>query len=32
MHMNIEGLGFAIGIVGAVLLKSSMNISRDYRE
>ena len=30
--MDIEGLGFAIGVIGAIWLKVSMNISREYRE
>lgn len=29
--MDIEGIGFVIGIIGAILLKSSMNSSREYR-
>jgi len=29
--MDIEGLGFVIGIIGAIWLKISMNISREYR-
>jgi hypothetical protein len=30
--MDIEGFGFVIGIVGAIWLKVSMNIAREYRE
>ena len=27
--MDIEGVGFVIGLIGAVLLKSSMNLMRE---
>jgi len=30
--MDIEGIGFVIGIVGAIWLKISMNLSRQSRE
>jgi hypothetical protein len=30
--MDIEGIGFVIGIIGAIWLKMSMNISREQRE
>ena len=30
--MDIEGLGFIIGLIGAIWLKSSMNMVREYRE
>jgi len=30
--MDIEGLGFIIGLIGAIWLKSSMNMIREYRE
>ena len=30
--MNIEGIGFVIGIIGAIWLKSSMNLAREQRE
>ena len=30
--MDIEGLGFIIGLIGAIWMKSSMNIIREYRE
>jgi hypothetical protein len=30
--MDIEGLGFIIGLIGAILMKSSMNMIREYRE
>ena len=30
--MNLEGIGFVIGIVGAIWLKSSMNLAREQRE
>jgi len=30
--MDIEGIGFVIGLVGAVWMKSSMNLMRDYKE
>ena len=29
--MNIEGMGFVIGLVGVIWMKSSMNIMRNYR-
>ena len=30
--MDIEGIGFVIGIIGAIWLKSSMNLAREQRE
>ena len=30
--MGIEGLGFVIGIVGAIWLKCSMNLMREQKE
>ena len=30
--MGIEGLGFVIGVIGAIWLKSSMNLMREQRE
>jgi hypothetical protein len=30
--MDIEGMGFIIGLIGAVWMKSSMNVMRDYKE
>jgi hypothetical protein len=30
--MDIEGIGFVIGIIGAIWLKSSMNLMRQQRE
>ena len=30
--MDIEGLGFIIGLIGAIWMKSSMNLIREYRE
>jgi hypothetical protein len=30
--MDIEGMGFVIGLIGAVWMKSSMNLMRDYKE
>ena len=30
--MDLEGLGFVIGIIGAIWLKSSMNLARERRE
>lgn len=30
--MDIEGLGFIIGLIGAVWMKGSMNVMRDYKE
>ena len=29
--MDIEGAGFVIGLIGAIWMKSSMNLMRDYR-
>ena len=29
--MDIEGAGFVIGLVGAIWMKSSMNLMRDYK-
>jgi hypothetical protein len=29
--MDIEGAGFIIGLIGAIWLKSSMNLMRDYK-
>ena len=30
--MDIEGMGFIIGLIGAIWMKSSMNLVREYRE
>ena len=30
--MDLEGVGFVIGLVGAVWLKSSLNLMRGYKE
>ena len=30
--MDIEGLGFVIGLIGAIRMKSAMNLTRGYRE
>ena len=30
--MDIEGLGFIIGLIGAVWMKSSVRLMREYRE
>ena len=30
--MDIEGLGFIIGLIGAIWMKSSMSMIREYRE
>ena len=30
--MDIEGMGFIIGLIGAIWMKSSMNMIREYRE
>ena len=30
--MGIEGLGFVVGIIGAIWMKSSMNLMRERRE
>ena len=30
--MDIEGLGFIIGLIGAVWMKSSIRLMREYRE
>ena len=30
--MDIEGLGFIIGLIGAIWMKSSMNLIRRYQE
>ena len=30
--MNMEGLGFVIGMIGAIWLKSSMNMARNREE
>ena len=30
--MGIEGLGFVIGIIGAIWMKSSMNLVREQKE
>jgi len=30
--MDIEGAGFVIGLIGAIWMKSSMNLMRDYRD
>jgi hypothetical protein len=30
--MDIEGLGFIIGLIGAIWMKSSMNLSRRHEE
>ena len=29
--MNLEGIGFVIGIIGAIWLKSSMNVMREQK-
>ena len=29
--MDIEGAGFVIGLIGAVWMKSSLNLMRDYK-
>jgi len=29
--MDIEGAGFVIGLIGAIWMKSSMNLMREYR-
>jgi hypothetical protein len=30
--MDIEGAGFVIGLIGAIWMKSSMNLMREYRD
>ena len=30
--MELEGIGFVIGMIGAIWLKSSMNLAREQRE
>lgn len=30
--MDIEGAGFVIGLIGAIWLKSSMNLMRGYKD
>ncbi len=30
--MELEGIGFVVGIIGAIWLKSSMNLAREQRE
>ena len=30
--MDIEGIGFIIGLIGAIWMKTSMNLMREYRE
>ena len=30
--MDIEGFGFVIGLIGAVWMKSAMNLMREYKE
>jgi hypothetical protein len=30
--MELEGIGFVIGIIGAIWLKSSMNLAREQKE
>jgi hypothetical protein len=30
--MDIEGIGFVIGLIGAVWMKSSMNVMREHKE
>jgi hypothetical protein len=30
--MDIEVLGFVIGLIGAIWMKSSMNVMRDYQD
>jgi hypothetical protein len=32
MRMDIEGIGFVIGLVGAIWMKSSMNLIRDHKD
>ncbi len=29
--MDIEGIGFVIGLIGAIWMKSSMNLMREYK-
>ncbi len=29
--MDIEGAGFVIGLIGAIWMKSSLNLMRDYK-
>ena len=30
--MDLEGAGFVIGLIGAIWMKSSMNLMREYKE
>ena len=30
--MDLEGAGFVIGLIGAISMKSSMNLMREYKE
>jgi hypothetical protein len=30
--MDIEGIGFVIGLIGAIWMKSSMNLIRDHKD
>ena len=30
--MDMEGAGFVIGLIGAIWMKSSMNLMREYRD
>ena len=30
--MDLEGAGFVIGLIGAIWMKSSMNLMRDYKD
>ena len=30
--MDLEGAGFVIGMIGALWMKSSMNLMRDYKD
>jgi hypothetical protein len=30
--VDIEGVGFVIGLIGAIWLKSSMNLMREYKD
>ena len=30
--MDIEGAGFVIGLIGAIWMKSSMNLMREYKD
>ena len=30
--MDLEGAGFVVGLIGAIWMKSSMNLMREYKE